>query len=189
MRTTLGLALLVLAPIVDAQERTDFSGAWRLNAKLSDDVETKVEEATGPAQIKGGGQGEVQRLVPRPSDVHEVDRVQFRQYLMERIGMFDDLSIEQKAGEITIVHGEDDFRIFYFDREHTRNDRRGRKLTCRSRFEQGKLIVEEDGEDKTRIIHVLTLVPSRHQLVYGTRIESASLKQPLNLNLLYDQVE
>ena len=27
------------------------------------------------------------------------------------------------------------------------------------------------------------------QLVYGTRIESANLKEPLNLNLLYDQVQ
>lgn len=99
------------------------------------------------------------------------------------------MKIEQTPKEIKIIHGEDDVRIFYFGRDHVRNDRRGRKLQCKSRFEGGRLIVEELGEDRTRVVDVLTLVPSHRQIVYGILFENQNLKDPLQLNLVYDEVK
>jgi hypothetical protein len=188
MRLALAVAALAALPAL-AQNPPDFSGSFMLNPKLSDDAVAKVEAATGSAQLKGGGQGEVQRLVPRSTDASEVERVRLREFLLDRANSLQDLKIEQTAKEIKIVHGEDDVRIFYFGRDHVRNDRRGRKLQCKSRFEAGRLIVEELGEDKTRIIDVLTLVPSRRQIVYGILFENQNLKEPLQLNLVYDEVK
>lgn len=186
----LAIAFAVFASLTAlAQNQPDYSGTYTLNTKLSDDALAKVEVASGSAQLKGGGQGEVQRLIPRSTDASEVERVRLREFLLDRATALQDLKIEQTPKEITIIHGEEDVRIFYFGRDHVRNDRRGRKLQCKSRFEGGRLIVEELGDDKTRIVDVLTLVPSRHQIVYGILFENQHLREPLQLNLVYDEVQ
>lgn len=188
MRLALAVAAFAALPAL-AENPPDYSGSFTLNTKLSDDAVAKVEAAAGSAQLKGGGQGEVQRLIPRSTDASEVERVRLREFLLDRASALQDLKIEQTPKEIKIIHGEDDVRIFYFGRDHVRNDRRGRKLQCKSRFEAGRLIVEELGEDKTRIVDVLTLVPSRRQIVYGILFESQNLKEPLQINLVYDEVK
>ncbi len=188
MRLALAVAALAALPAL-GQDTPDFSGSFTLNPKLSDDAVAKIEAAAGSAQLKGGGQGEVQRLVPRSTDASEVERVRLREFLLDRVNSLQHLKIEQTPKQVTIIHGEDNVRIFYFGRDHVRHDRRGRKLQCKSRFETGRLIVEELGEDKTRIIDVLTLVPSRRQIVYGILFENQNLKEPLQLNLVYDEVK
>ncbi len=188
MRLTLAIGVIAAVSAL-AQSTPDFSGSFTLNPKLSDDAAAKVEAAAGSAQLRGGGQGELQRLVPRSTDGSEVDRVRLREFLLDRVRSLQELKIEQTAKEIKIIHGEDEVRIFYFGRDHVRNDRRGHKLKCKSRFEGGRLIVEELGEEKTRIVDVLTLVPSRRQIVYGILFENQDLKEPLQLNLVYDEVK
>jgi len=169
-----------------AQAPADFSGSWKLNPALSDDVKAKIEAAAGPASMTGahgvGGVG----LLPRSGDVKEARRVQLRQFLLDGVGLFDHLDIKQTASDITIAHGDEDVRIFYFGREHVRNDVQGRKLRARNRWEGPQLIIEEDGEDKSRVIQILTAVPQRRQLVHNVRFENTALKEPLELKLLYD---
>ena len=178
-------ALVLAAPADGADERPDFSGKWTLAPKISDDIQTRIEEATGRSQVKGaGGLG----LLPRAGAEREAERMELRRFLLDRVTLFESLEIEQSPADIKIVHGAEDVRIFYFDREHVRNDRQGRKLRCRTRWDGPRLVIEEEGEDRTRIVDVLVLVPSRSQLVHGLRVESRTLEKPLELNLAYDKV-
>jgi hypothetical protein len=186
-RVALLPAFLLAAAAAHAQAPADFSGSWILNARISDDVKAKVEQAAGPASMTGahgvGGVG----LLPRSGDVKEAKRVELRQFLLDRVGLFDQLDVKQTPDDITIAHGEEDVRIFYFGREHVRNDVQGRKLRCRNRWEGSQLIIEEEGDDKNRVLQVLTAVPQRNQLVHNVRFENSALKEPLELKLLYDR--
>ena len=186
-RRALFPALLLAAAPAGAQAPADFSGSWVINTKLSDDVKSKVEAAAGPESMTGahgvGGVG----LLPRPGDVKEAKRVELRQFLLDRVGLYDLVDIKQTATEITIAHGDEDVRIFYFGREHVRNDAQGRKLRCRNRWDGSQLVIEEEGEDKNRVIQVLTAVPQRNQLIHNVRFENPALKEPLDLKLLYDR--
>ena len=78
-------------------------------------------------------------------------------------------------------------RIFYFGREHVRNDLQGRKLRCRNRWDGQQLVIEEEGEDKNRVIQLLTAVPSATSSIHNIRFENSALKEPLDLKLLYDR--
>jgi hypothetical protein len=186
-RRALFPALLLAAAPAGAQAPVDFSGSWVINTKLSDDVKSKVEAAAGPESMTGahgvGGVG----LLPRPGDVKEAKRVELRQFLLDRVGLYDLVDIKQTATEITIAHGDEDVRIFYFGREHVRNDAQGRKLRCRNRWDGSQLVIEEEGEDKNRVIQALTAVPQRNQLIHNVRFENQALKEPLDLKLLYDR--
>jgi hypothetical protein len=186
-RRALFPALLLAAAPAAAQAPADFSGSWVINTKLSDDVKSKVEAAAGPESMTGahgvGGVG----LLPRPGDVKEAKRVELRQFLLDRVGLYDLVDIKQTATDITIAHGDEDVRIFYFGREHVRNDVQGRKLRCRNRWDGSQLVIEEEGEDKNRVIQVLTAVPQRNQLIHNVRFENPALKEPLDLKLLYDR--
>lgn len=181
--------VVAFASAADASARAqapapaDFTGSWLLNPKMSDDVKTKIEAATGPANMSGTkGLG----LLPWPGEMKEPQRVEFRQFLLDRVGFFERVAIRQTPSQIEIVHGEDDVRIYYFGREHARNDAQGRMLQCRNRWEGAQLVIEEDGQDKSKLIQVLTAVPSRRQLVYNVRLHHAGLKEPVELKLLYD---
>ena len=183
----LGAAALLLwltTGYVAAQEKTDFSGLWQLNHELSDNVQAKIEAAAGPEQLKGSSGISV---LPRAGNAKEVDRVRVRQFLIDRMGAFETEEIEQDPSEIKLVHGEDNVRIFYFGREHVRNDALGNKLKCRSRWMDQQLVIEEESETGTRITDLLTLVPARHQLIHALRVEASILKEPLELRLVYDQ--
>src|SRR5262245_6066198 len=169
-RAALLPAFVLAAAPASAQAPADFSGTWIINTKMSDDVKAKVEQAAGPQSMTGahgvGGVG----LLPRSGDVKEAKRVELRQFLLDRVGLYDQVDVKQTPADITIAHGDEDVRIFYFGREHVRNDLQGRKLRCRTRWEGGQLVIEEEGEDKDRVIQVLTAVPQRNQLVHNVRI-------------------
>lgn len=171
-----------------AGEPTSFAGTWKLAPRISDDVQSKIEAATGGAQLSGaGGIGGV-GLLPSQSTKRDVERIELRQFLLDYMGLLAELEIEQTPGDIKLIRGED-VRIFYFDREHVRSDHRGRKLQCRTRWQGAQLVIEEQGEaDKTRIIDMLTLVPSRNQLIHAIRVETKTLEKPLEVSLAYDKV-
>ena len=171
-----------------AGQPTSFAGTWKLAPKISDDVQSRIEAATGSANLSGaGGIGGV-GLLPKQSTKKDVERVELRQFLLDYMGLLADLEIEQTPGEIKLIRG-DDVRIFYFDREHVRSDFQGRKLRCRTRWQGSQLVIEEQGEaDKTRIIDMLTLVPSRNQLIHAIRVETNTLEKPLEVSLAYDKV-
>src|SRR5262245_39673717 len=116
------LFLWLAAGSLAADEKPDFSGVWHLNHELSDNVQAKIEAAAGPELLKGSGGISV---LPRAGNAKEVDRVRVRQFLVDRMGAFETEEIDQKPTEITLVHGEEGVRIFYFGREHVRNDALG----------------------------------------------------------------
>ena len=62
------LLLLMLASVGDparaAAGPPDFSGTWQLDPTRSDNARARVEEAAGPAHVKGGGTNPLTILPP-----------------------------------------------------------------------------------------------------------------------------
>lgn len=178
---SLGLAL-ALAPALAADETTNLTGSWTLNPARSDDATAKIEEAAGPAQVKGGGGG---RILPPTGTKSEVDRVRLRQWMLDRAREFEDVSIEQSPTEVKIRDREG-IAIFYFGREHVRELEEGAKVHCRTYSKGPQLVIEQAG-DKLKAIQVLTLMPGGQQLIQALRFESGLLKQPLEVRRIYDR--
>jgi hypothetical protein len=164
----------------------DFSGKWRLNHERSDNVREKIEQASGPATIKGAGRdGARERWIPR-NEGGEVDRVRLREYMLASVEQLEQLEIAQSATEIKIVQG-DLARTFYFGREHTRQAESGEKLKVRSSWKGGQLVIDEKGEKGLRLMQVLTLLPGGNQVIQALRYESPLLPQPVEIRLVYDR--
>jgi hypothetical protein len=182
----IGAALtLLVSGLAVGGDVTDFTGAWTFNAKRSDDAAAKIEEAAGPEYVKGGGK---ERILPRIGAGDEVDRVRLRQWMLDRIKEFDEVEIEQSPADFKVVDNAENVMIFYFGREHVRQDARGAMLRCRSSWKGPQLVIEQEGDDKTKIIQVFTLLPGGLQMIQALRIESKSLKQPLELRRMYDRL-
>jgi hypothetical protein len=163
----------------------DLNGTWRLDAQRSDDVKARVDAAAGPAQVKSGGASGL-TILPELNTRSEVERVEMRDWMMGIADQMDRLEIQQTAEEVKLYLGDDEtVRIFYFGREHVRQDSQGRKLKCRARLEGDRLVLEEDGEKGMKLREALTPVPANGWLVHAVRFESPVLKQPLELRLVY----
>jgi hypothetical protein len=167
-------------------EPPDFSGSWRLNPQRSENAREKIEQATGPASIKGAGlDGGRERWVPR-GEGGEVERVRLREDMLAAADQLEQLEIAQSPTEIKIAQGELT-RIFYFGREHTRQTEGGEKLKARSSWKGQQLVIDQEGEKGLRIIQVFTLLPGGRQVIHALRYESPVLHQPLEIKLLYDR--
>jgi hypothetical protein len=178
-------ALLLGLPAAAPADGTDFSGKWVLDPERSDNLPARVEKAAGPGQVKEGGASGLTWL-PEANTRSEVERVELRDWLLGVASQLDRLEIQQKADEIKLYQGDEIVRIFYFGRESTRNDGRGRKLRCRTRWQGPQLVLEEEGEkDGAKVIEVMTLVPAANQLLHVVRFENRLLKQPLELKMVY----
>jgi hypothetical protein len=188
-RTLAGaLAFLAAAAVVVAAERPDFSGNWRLNPTRSDNAKEKIEQAAGPASVKGGGlDGGRERWLPR-GEGNEVERLRLRERMLEIADQLERLEIAQGATEIKVAHG-DLSRIFYFGREHVRETEGGEKLKARTSWKGEQLVIDEQGDKGLRIIEVYTLLPQSAQVVQALRFESSLFKQPVEIRLLYDRVK
>jgi hypothetical protein len=167
-----------------AQGRPDMTGEWTLDHKASDDVQAKVEAAAGPGYVKGSGRAV--RVLPTGNEKSEVERLELRELLLGLIGSLDAMEIAQSARDVKLVRG-DDVGIFYFDREHVRDGLQGRKLRCRTTWRGPQLMIEQNGDDKARVIQLLTLLPEGKRLILAVRIEHARLREPLELKLVYDR--
>lgn len=178
---TVGFFMLLAAALA-AQDAPEFTGSWKLNPARSDDAVARIEEAAGPAQVKGGGR---ERILPRLGAGEEVDRVRLRQWMLDRIKEFEDVAIEQSPTEFKIADVES-VAIFYFGREHVREIREGAKIRCRSYWKGPQLVIEQTG-DKMKTVQVLTLMPNGQQMIQAVRFESSLLKQPLELRRIYDR--
>jgi hypothetical protein len=182
-RIASALASLALAAAAAAQQPpakeapVDLTGSWVLDRKASDDVETKVKEAAGPDQVKGGGPRAI-RVLPKGNEKSEVERMELRDLLLGLIGSLEAMDLRQSARDLTLARGED-VGIFYFDREHVRVGRGDRKLRCHTTWKGTQLIVDQ----------VFSLLPDRKRLILALRLEHARLQAPLELKLVYDREE
>jgi len=175
---------LVALPALTLADPPDFSGAWRLDPKRSDDARSRIEAVAGSEQVKGGGASGL-TILPESNTRSEVERVELRKQMLDAVAQLERLEIHQGSSEIKLYQGEEGLRIFYFDREHVRESAQGQKLKCRTRWQGEQLVLEEEGEKGLRLVEVLTLLPSRRELIHAVRFESSLLKDPLNLRLMY----
>ena len=182
----LGLIALCASEIVRAAGPPDFSGSWTINRGLSDDAAARVAEVAGSDAVAGAHTFGGITFLPRSSYGKDVDRVSLRQLLLDSVAALDHLEIEQSPDEVKVMQGEDGVRLFYAKRDSTGASRDGAKLTRRMRFEGEQLKLESVSEKK-RTIEVLTLVPSRSQLIHAIHYENELLKKPLELKLVYDR--
>jgi hypothetical protein len=162
----------------------NLSGVWRLDPKRSDDVRAQIDAAAGPNQVTGGGASGF-TILPESNTRSEVERVEMREWMMGVAEQLDRLEIQQTGDEVKLYLGEDNVRIFYLNRESTREDGQGRKLKCRARLEGDRLVLEEHGEKGTKMHEAFTLEPHNGWLIHALRFENRLLKQPLELRLLY----
>jgi len=193
IRRILGVSVLALgfgAWPAAAQQRPNFSGVWDLNAERSDDAVQQINEAAGTAEIQGQGRGRGNTLLlPKGNERSEVERIELRNWMLQMEEQFRELEIVHEGDEFKTYYGEDGVRIFYLNRPHARTDMKGRKLSCKTRWEGGQLVIEQTGEDKTRVFEVYTLMPGGKQLILAIRWESKWLNQPLELRSVYDLVD
>ena len=176
--------LLLLAPAAFAADALpNFSGHWRFDPGKSDDAVAKIEEVAGSAQVKGVGRSQ---LIASLKAGKEVDRVQLREFMLERVKEFDEVEIEQSAAEFKVVDAAQDVAIYYLDRDHVREDALGHKLKCHTGWKGGELVIEQKG-DKTRSVQTFTMASGGEQMTQVIRFESGLLKQPLELRRVYDR--
>ena len=187
-RVGLWIVAMGVAGVAKAQVPPDFSGSWTINRSLSDDVAARVAEVAGADAVAGAHTFGGLTFLPRSSYGKDVDRVSLRQLLLDSVAALDHLEIEQSADEIKVMQGEEAVRNFYPKRDSAGAALGGGKVTRRMRFEGEQLKLESEN-GKNRTIELLTLVPTRSQLIHAIHYENELLKKPLELKLVYDRAQ
>jgi hypothetical protein len=181
-KTTVALAAFALALLLPpaastAQGKPDFTGTWSFVQQRSDDLPQKIATAAGPDYTVGNKKS-------------EQARVWIRSWLE---GMADDpekriLTIEQTATEFKSGMG-DEVNIYYFGREATGSGPGGGKLKVTVAWQGEQIVTEEkQPKGKGRIRAVYTLEPGGKSLQVDWRLEHDSMKQPLDVRLVFDRV-
>lgn len=182
---SLSLPLLFPGPGA-AQAPPDLSGHWVINHPLSDAAAARIAEVAGPETMTGASTIGGVTFLPHSSQKTEVDRVNLRQFLLDTAASLDRVEIEQTADEVKTIHAEDQVRIFNLKRESTGANAAGLKLTRRA-YWKGEQLVLESTSGKSKLTEVLSLVPSRNQLVHAMHYEAELFKKPLDLRTVYDR--
>ncbi len=180
--------MLVTAGSAAAQS-SDLAGVYHLNPGLSQDIAEKVKAAAGPASVASGPQwtGGVETWIPWGGGSSEPRRTELRDFLLATAPALQDVEIEQTADEVTTIHGEDGVRRFNLKRATSGSSAAGGEtVTRQAHWEDGKLVLESKGKD-SRLLEVLTPIPTRNQLAYALRLEHKLLKAPLEVSLVYDR--
>jgi hypothetical protein len=167
---------VLLAATPAAAAPPDFSGTWTFVQQKSDDVGAKLRESLGPAYTSG----DIKKDEPR---------VWIRQWFLDQAQKPETrvLTIEQSATEFHTGLG-DEVRLYYFNRESTRQGPGGvlRRATVRWQGEQ--LVVEEKAEKGSgHIVEIYSLLPGGKALAVAYRLEHKALPQPLELKLVFEK--
>lgn len=179
------LAVFAAAPGVVADDAPALSGAWKLNRALSQDLAAKIKDAAGPEGMSGGPSWATETWLPWGTKFSEGERVSVRDFLLATVPAFDAVEIEQDAGEVRTVHGEDASRIFYLTRLSSGTSSMGGETVKRgARIDGGQLLLESKGKDSL-LRETFHLEDGR--LVYMLHLEQKRLKGPLDARLVYDR--
>lgn len=175
-------ATLAVAALASAEPPT-LSGQWKLDRKRSDDAQARIDAVAGQGQVKGGGASGL-HILPEGNTRSEVERVEIRNWMLGIAGQLDALEVSQTPEEVRLAL-KDTVRIFYFGREHVREDGQGHKFKCRVRWQGQQLVTEEDGDKGMKLRETYTLEPANDWLVQAVYFSSPLLAKPLELRLVY----
>jgi hypothetical protein len=190
MRALQVAVAVLLATAVGAEESPpQLAGVWKLNRGLSDDIAAKMKVAAGSESMSGGTSWAAETILPWTGGFTEGQRVNMREFLLANAAIFQALEIEQSADEIKTIHGESSSRIFNLKRTSSGTSvLGGEKVSRQARYQASQLVLESKGKD-SKLVELVTAVPSRSQLTYAVRFEQKLLKSPLELKLVYDKAE
>jgi hypothetical protein len=164
-------AVVLAAPDgVRGEERPDFTGTWRVNASLSQPWRDKFELAFGA----------------RPTQTVDTERQAVWDRLLRVLNASEEINVEQTSSEIKFA-SEENVRIFYFDRPHTRQTPEAVKIKARSRWNGDQLVIEESTGDIT-LVEVLSPRSGGEQIHYLATLSGKELREPFTLSRIYDRV-
>jgi len=188
MRVGLAAVSMVLACGAPATaDAPDLSGVWQLNSSLSQNITEKIKAAAGSASMSGGVSWATETWIPWTGGFSEPQRLELREFLLATVPALQAVEIEQTAQEVSTVHGESGVRHFNFKRASAGSSALGGDTVSRqARWQGAQLVLESKGKE-SRLLELLTLVPSRNQLTYVLRLEHKLLKAPLEVSLVYDR--
>jgi hypothetical protein len=183
------VSLLLACGLPAAADAPDLNGTWTLNKSLSQDIAEKIKTAAGSASTSGGPSwtGATETWIPWSGGSSEGQRLEMREFLLAAVPAMQSVEIEQTPDEVKTVHGETGVRNFNLKRASSGSGAiSGETVTRQARWQGEQLVLESKGKD-SRLVELLTLVPTRNQLNYAIRLEHKLLKAPLELSLVYDR--
>jgi hypothetical protein len=170
-----------------AADPPDLNGVWNLNASLSQDIAEKIKLAAGSASMSGSVSWATETWIPWTGGFSEGQRVEMREFLLATVPALQAVEIEQGPQEVKTVHGESGVRVFNLKRASAGSSAMtGETVSRQARWQGEQLVLESKGKE-SRLLELLTLVPTRNQLNYAIRLEHKLLKQPLEVSLVYDR--
>jgi len=183
------VSLLLACGLPAAADAPDLNGTWTLNKSLSQDIAEKIKAAAGSASTSGGPSwtGATETWIPWSGGSSDGQRVELREFLLAAVPAMQSVEIEQTPDEVKTVHGETGVRNFNLKRASSGSGAiSGETVTRQARWQGEQLVLESKGKD-SRLVELLTLVPTRNQLNYAIRLEHKLLKAPLEVSLVYDR--
>jgi hypothetical protein len=170
MRFETALVVLVTLGAAHAAEPPDLSGNWSLNPKLSQNLVEKIKIATGADQA-----------LSKP----ELGRM--RDELMELARRGETLEIEQGKDQVQMAYANDDVRIFYPGREHTRERGSMGKIKVLPHWEGDSLVIQQELPGGAKSVETYTLQEEGRQMAVMLKLEGKPLKEPLLARIVYDR--
>jgi hypothetical protein len=151
-------------------EPPDLGGDWRLNPELSQDLVGKIKAAT--TGYETGRDGELRRL---------------RDDLLRLAERGETVEIRQGKGEVQMAYADDDVRIFYPGREHTRERPGVGRIKVVPRWDRDALVIEQALPGGARSVETFSLMDEGRRMSVMMTLESKPLKEPLTARIVYDR--
>ncbi len=189
-----------------APPRVDLSGHWRLDKEKSDNPREKMQQGMrgghergmgGPGMggpgMGGPGMGGGPRGGPGmgggpPGGGRGPGGRPDPEAMMQREAALAELQIEHKDPELTITDANDQRRFLYTDGRETRRDsENGQSLEVKSRWKDGRVVVEMNGE-RGKVTETYRLAGEGRQLVVETRVEGRGQMPAFSFKRVYDLV-
>jgi hypothetical protein len=177
-------ALLAVGLLLQEGAAPGFAGTWKVRPDQLVDPQAAVDSSAGSGQVKGGGLDWY--LIPRGNWKGDVERVELRQLMIDLLAETNTIEFVLAPGEVRFYSGEVS-RILYLGREHTREDRRGRKLKTHSVLTDAQLIVVSDWADGMKVTESYTLLPGGSEMLATLKWESKYLIKPFELARRYQR--